>query len=115
MSKLSDAILNIVPVRFSLKDFELKAAMDSNTVSMQLNDLSMKDHNFITTIFIEEEKKKETLIAEGSINKSKQTMGIKLYADNGKFTLPVCKKRWGLLFSFDTLTMGISGNTLKDA
>ncbi len=114
LNKLSNAIFNSIPSKFSLTDFVLKATLDSNQLSMRINSLIMDDDKFSSKIFIEEDKKKETLIAEGDIDKSRHTLGLKLYADAGKFSIPVCKRRWGLKFSFDTLNVGISKNTYKD-
>jgi hypothetical protein len=114
LSKLSNAIFTVIPGVFSLKNFMLNATLDSNVVSMRLNNLKLYDNKFISNIYIEEGKKKETLIAQGNIDKSLQTLGLKLYADTGKFTIPVCNNRWGLLLAFDTLNVGISSNTYRD-
>jgi len=114
LNKLTNAVFNLIPGQFSLKSFVMKIALDSNLMTVRLNDLSMEDHKFVSSINIEENKKKETLIAEGNIDKSNRTLGFRLYADKGKFTLPLCKQRWGLVFSFDTLNVGISRNTYKD-
>jgi len=114
LDKLTDAIFEQIPEEFLLKDFHLIATLDSNCVELSVDEMHMTDGYFKTLIAVKEETKIEKWIVDGTINKSSRTASVRIFAENGKFTLPVVKKRWGLLLSFDTLKMGIGDNSFTN-
>lgn len=114
LDKLTDAIFEQIPEEFLLKDFHLKATLDSNCVELEIDEMHMTDGYFKAPIAVKEETKIEKWIVDGTINKSSRTASVRIFAEKGKFTLPVVKKRWGLLLSFDTLKMGIGDNSFTN-
>ena len=114
LDRLSGAVFDQIPENFTLKNFLLNVKIDNDEVSMSVKKLEIEDHWFKAPIKVTEGEKENVWIAEGNINKGRRTAGIRLYPESGKVMIPMVKKRWGLLLSFDTLRVGISENSYNN-
>jgi hypothetical protein len=114
LDKLTEGIFEWIPEEFLLKNFHLTATFDSSSVELGIDEIHMADGYFKAPIEVREASNIEKWIVDGSINKRSRTASVRIYAEKGKFTLPVVKKRWGLLLSFDTLKLGIGDNSFTN-
>ena len=114
LDKITDGLFEWIPEEFSLKNFQLNATLDSNYFELTLEEMHMADKYYRAPITVIEDNKMEKWIIDGNIDNGKRTADMRIYAEKGKFTLPVVKNRWGLLLSFDTLKLGVGDDSYSN-
>lgn len=109
LDKIFSGVFDKIPDNVEIRDFSLRAVLDSNSFSISMPGFSIEDHKFLTAVSVVDNGKQSICFFKGEIHKRNKSLDVKIYAHSGqKVQLPYVKSKYGLRFDFDTLSAGFS-------
>ncbi len=109
ISSLFTALFDHVPSTSSIRNFTLKANIDSNNFSFTMNELRIRDNDFNTQIRVQEADTTNMWHVTGHIDRTGRDFKIKVTPDHAnKIYIPYITKRWNTVFAFDSAEASIS-------
>jgi hypothetical protein len=107
--KICKGIFTAIPDDIEIQNLKVEASLDSNTFSLDLPEFTIEKQGFLSSVGIKDNGKQSFCFLQGEIDKDKNLLNFKIYADSGeKVQLPYLNVRFGLHVDFDTLRVGFS-------
>jgi hypothetical protein len=101
-----------IPGSLEIDNFKISSLTNGHEVTVRCDHWRTLDHQFKSTLQINEDGTREDLIAEGKIDAGERILTFKLYPKEAKkFVLPYLQYRWDSGIGFDTLSFSIAEGT----